>query len=864
MPPSSNIVRLPSVPALSWDDCRLLVESVVDYAIFMLDVDGHVATWNLGAEKIKGYKADEIVGAHFSKFFPPEDVASGKPERELQIATELGRFEDESWRVRKNGTRFWANVVITALRDETGKLRGFGKVTRDLSERRRTEEELRRSEERFRLLVESVSDYAIYMLDPTGRITTWNLGAERMKGYRPSEIIGQHFERFFPEEDVASGKPSRALAKARALGRFEDEGWRVRRDGSRFWVNAILTALYDSHGTLVGFAKVTQDLTVRREAEEKGRTLLREQTAREVAEREGAKVRASEERYRALSRRLEIVLEGVTDGITAQDPLGRIVFANTAAARICGFSSADEMVRTPPAELVKRFDLFDINGRPFRVEELPARRVLAGEESASAVLHVRELATQWDWWVQIRAGAVLGDDGKPSLAISIWHDVTAARRQEVQSKYLAEATSALGRSLVYDEMLTTLARALIPGLADWCSIYLLEGGRLRDVTVAHVNPEKQMAAQRYRQKFPPDPAHAGGVWGVIRSGAAEVFNDITAEKLKRSTTDPEALELLRSLGMTAALLAPIRARDRVLGVIALVYAQPGRRFDPSDVTLVEELGRRAGVALENAQLYQAAQEAAKIAAESAKQAEEAARAAEEASRAKDEFLATVSHELRTPLNAILGWSSLLKDRITDAATAKPIEVIYRNAQAQAKIIEDILDVSRVITGKFHLDPRPTDLIVIARDSIEVVRPSAEAKRIRIEFTPCADTCVLVVDPVRIQQVVWNLLSNAVKFTEPGGSLQLSIQQDGAQVVLTVADTGQGIDPAFLPYVFDRFKQADASMTRRVGGLGLGLALVRHIVELHGGRVEAASEGVGRGSTITVTLPIRVVTPLSEG
>ncbi len=250
------------------DSFRLLVESVRDYAIFLLDPQGRVASWNAGARRIKGYTAEEIIGSHFSRFYPADAIARGWPEHELEVARQEGRFEDEGWRLRKDGSRFWANVVITALRDESGELRGFAKVTRDITERRRAEEALRQTEERFRLLVESVKDYAIVMLDPDGRVVSWNVGAERILGYRADEITGQPFARFYPDEDVRAGKPARELAAAVRDGRCEDEGWRVRRDGTRFWADTIITALRGESGELRGFAKVTRDDTERRRADE--------------------------------------------------------------------------------------------------------------------------------------------------------------------------------------------------------------------------------------------------------------------------------------------------------------------------------------------------------------------------------------------------------------------------------------------------------------------------------------------------------------------------------------------------------------------------------------------------------------------
>jgi signal transduction histidine kinase len=291
---------------------------------------------------------------------------------------------------------------------------------------------------------------------------------------------------------------------------------------------------------------------------------------------------------------------------------------------------------------------------------------------------------------------------------------------------------------------------------------------------------------------------------------------------------------------------PMRARGELLGALTVCFGKSGRHHTSDDVKLAEELARRGSVAILQARLYERAQTAA---------AE-----AEEASRVKDEFLATVSHELRTPLNAILGWAAILRDQMPAGPSAKGVEVIHRNAHAQAKIIDDILDVSRIITGKFRLELARADLVEIVRDGIEVVRPSAVAKGISIELAPPADDYVVVVDAERLQQVMWNVLSNAVKFTDAGGTVRIALQREPSNLVVSVTDTGKGIDPAFLPHVFDPFKQADGSTTRRVGGLGLGLAIVRHIVQLHGGEVRARSAGLGAGSTFAIALPIRAVAP----
>jgi PAS domain S-box-containing protein len=262
---------------------RMLVESARDYAIFALDSGGHILTWNDGAERIKGYTRDQIVGQHFSIFYPPEDIAAGKPARELAEAIRDGRVEDEGWRIRKDGSAFWADVVITTLRDESGAVIGFAKITRDVTERRMAALALIRSEEQFRVLVQNVRDYAIFRLDADGRVASWNAGAEAIKGYRPDEIIGSHFSAFYTPEDLAASKPARALDVATRTGAYAEEGWRVRRDGTTFWASVVITALRGTDGAVIGYAKVTRDLTERRAAQQRALA-----DARRVGEAEAA------------------------------------------------------------------------------------------------------------------------------------------------------------------------------------------------------------------------------------------------------------------------------------------------------------------------------------------------------------------------------------------------------------------------------------------------------------------------------------------------------------------------------------------------------------------------------------------------
>jgi PAS domain S-box-containing protein len=255
-------------PLKDEDRYRLLIDSITDYAIYMLDENGYVTSWNPGARRFKGYESAEIIGGHFSRFYTDEDRQRGLPALALKAAREDGRFEGEGWRVRKDGTRFWVNVVIDPIIDADGDLIGFAKVTRDLTERKSAEDTLRKSEEQFRLLIQGVTDYAIYMLSPQGIITNWNAGAERIKGYTPQEIIGQHFSKFYSPDDAAAGLPQMGLQTALREGRFEKEGWRYRKDGSKFWANVVIDPIRTPNGELIGYAKITRDMTERKQAQE--------------------------------------------------------------------------------------------------------------------------------------------------------------------------------------------------------------------------------------------------------------------------------------------------------------------------------------------------------------------------------------------------------------------------------------------------------------------------------------------------------------------------------------------------------------------------------------------------------------------
>jgi signal transduction histidine kinase/ActR/RegA family two-component response regulator len=436
----------------------------------------------------------------------------------------------------------------------------------------------------------------------------------------------------------------------------------------------------------------------------------------------------------------------------------------------------------------------------------------------------------------------------------------AERRSNERLRVLAAAGEALAQSLDLDETLQAVARLAIPTFADWCVIDLVEGCEIRRVATAHADDAKVLAAQDLARRRPARVGEGRGIGKVIADGMPRFHPRLEADIVCRAARDPEELAWMQATHSVSAIVVPMRSRDGCIGAISFATAESGRIYDEEDLRFAQELGRRAALAISTARLYRDAREAAQRAEDAARRAAEERRRAEEANLTKDEFLATVSHELRTPLNAITGWATLLAQKVSDpASVTKGIDVIRRNAQTQVRLVEDILDVSRIVTGKLRIDPRPVDLMTIVRDALEVVRPSSQAKQLTIEFDAPEDaTCRLVADGPRLQQVVWNLLSNAIKFTNTAGRVIVRLEQDGTEVTVAVTDDGRGIDEDFLPHVFERFRQADSSTTRKVGGLGLGLAIVRHIIELHGGRVSVTSGGAGKGATFQFVIPVRAV------
>jgi signal transduction histidine kinase len=532
---------------------------------------------------------------------------------------------------------------------------------------------------------------------------------------------------------------------------------------------------------------------------------------------------------------IESILDVLPIGIAiADDPGCSATRVNRALARQVGLEKSGP-ASLHDAPLVKIPSLSFKDGRRMTLEDRPMYQAASQSIEVSGVIVDVERADGRHVTLMEYAAPLFDRNGKVRGAIGMFMDITEQRRVEDEQRFLAQASAFLSSSLDAEATLKTLARLAVPMFGDYCAVDVLqEDGTFRRVDLVVDDPGRKEFGEALKH-YPPRLSVHGPAVRAIRSGQPVVDNETGPEKAARSAQNPEHLELLRRFGVRSFQMVPFRSRGQTLGLFT-TGSFTGRQYNEHDLALAKEVATRAGLALDNAMLY---------------------RTAQEADRVKEDFLATLSHELRTPLNALLGWMHVLKMPTADNATrTRALESIERNARAQAVLINDLLDVSRATSGKMRVESRLVDLPAVVLEAIEAMRPAARARDIEVNLSMGELSGQVWGDPDRLQQVMWNLLSNAVKFTKQGGRIDITVEETRAAVKIAVADNGVGIEPAFLPHVFERFRQADSSTTRAQAGLGLGLAIVRHLVDLHGGDVAVHSEGPGKGSTFTVTLPTR--------
>lgn len=654
-----------------------ILESITD-AFVCVDHDWQITYVNQEAARLTHLQPEEMIGKT-RQDMQPWVIGTVIEQTDCRIAAEPGATHFETF---DEPSGMWLEVhaypckvgFSIYFRDITGR-------KRDKAKRQEAEAALRESESRFRLIVESAKDYAIFTLDLNGIITSWNSGAERLLGYKEAEIVGHSGRTIFTPEDNEQGQAEQEIQTAITQGRAQDDRWHLRKDGSRFFASGFMMQLTDEAGNIQGLVKILRDMT----------------EAHQAAERE---------------------------------------------------------------------------------------------------------------------------------------------------QFLSQASAVLAGTLDYKTTLFNIARLAVPFLADFCFFDVLNSHHgIERVAWHHSDPIEQDWFELLQRYTPPQDRKDHPITDVLVTGQSNLVSHVTEAWMQAAAIDDDHLQFIQECQVRSLITVPLIAHGRTLGALTVCLApNSNRHYTQTDLALAEELGRRAALALDNAQLYQQAQEA---------------------NRMKDEFLAVLSHELRSPLNPILGWIQLLKrGNLTEAQIAKAWTTIERNAKLQAQLVEDLLDVSSILRGKLNLNSVRVNLATTIQSAVETVQLAAQAKSIEIEAMIDPQIPLVLGDTTRLQQVVWNLLSNAVKFTPERGRVEVWLEQIDRYAQIRVIDTGVGIHPSFLPHVFDYFRQADGATTRRFGGLGLGLAIVRQLAEAHGGTVEATSPGEDQGATFTVRLPL-ISAPVSQ-
>jgi PAS domain S-box-containing protein len=673
-------------------------------------------------------------------------------------------------------------------------------------------------------LIESADD-AIISKTLEGIITSWNQGAERMFGYTAEEVLGKSITIIIPPDHLDE-EPA-ILARLRAGERIEHfETVRMRKDGQRIDISLTVSPIRGPNGQVVGASKIARDITEQRQAR-----------------------RALDE----ASERLKLALAAAQLGDWSWDARTGLVTLSDTAARIFGVSSGREISRD---EMLKLLDVDDRESARATVEA-----ALVNHTDYEIEYRLKR-SNKSQVWISAKGRGVYATDGTLLGQLGFVQDISTRKKNEQTLREQAEALRTLhevGKVISAELDLHKTVQALthaatgLTGAQFGSFFYNVtneEGRSYMLFTLAGAPRElfDHLPMPRATELF--GPTFRGE--GVVR--IPDVKLDPRYGKNSPYYGMPED-----HLPVTSYLAVPVVSRSgEVLGGLFFAHSEPDVFTERHEI-VVTGLATQAAVAMDNARLYEAAKRARAEAEKAAAEKERLYRQAEESSRLKEEFLATISHELRTPLSAILGWARMLRmGQLSGENETKALETIERNARAQAQLVDDLLDVSRIVTGKLRMNVQPADPNSFIEAAVEAVKPAADAKGVRVHKVIDTGAISIPGDPVRLQQVVWNLLSNAIKFTPRGGHVQIRSERVNSHLEITVSDTGQGIASDFLPHVFDRFRQADQKTSRHHGGMGLGLAIVRHLVEMHGGTVRAQSEGENRGSTFTVMLPITPV------
>lgn len=788
---------------------RALMEQA-PFSVQVFDPDGRTVRVNRAWEELWGVTLDQI--PEYNILTDPQLEAKGVlPLLRRAFAGEAVEIPAIQYdpnetlpdRTRHADARRWVAAAAYPLKDPAGKVLEVVLIHADQTDRMRAEEALREQEATLRAfyehspvcmgVTEPLDDRdVLHVYDNPASCRFFGVGqgptaeprSQAGLGADPA-VVARWLEKY--RESEASGQPVH----------FEYEF--SAPEGTR-WLSATVCPIGPGPSGRTRFCYVAQDVTERRHQQEA--------------------LRKSEERLR-------LALDASRMGVWDWDLRQNQVQWSDGVARIHGMAPGS-FAGTQEAFL----DLVVPDDREFVSESVS--RALAGE--ASYDVEFRSARPEGGFhWVAAKA-RVVTEDGEPVRMIGVALDVTERKRAEQDARFLVDASAELARLVDYASTLQKLARLAVPGFADWCAVDILDdNGILRRLAVAHVDPTKVELAHDLYHRFPPDPEAPTGVWGILRTGKPEIVREISDELLQASIADPELLRIMRALGLRSYMGVPLTVRGRVLGVLTFIAAESGRRYDVRDLRVAEDLAHRAAVAIENAELYQALQEA---------------------DRRKDEFLALLGHELRNPLAPIRSALYVLKLSEADAAIAQRARAtMERQVEQLVRLVDDLLDVSRIMRGKLELRREPVEMAVVIARAVETSQPliSAEGHQLRSDIQ--SEPLQVDGDPVRLAQIVSNLLNNAAKYTDRGGQIRVVARREGAQAVVRVQDTGIGIAHELLPRLFDMFFQAERRTRESHGGLGIGLSLVRGLAELHGGSIEAQSSGPGQGSEFILRLPL---------
>jgi PAS domain S-box-containing protein len=834
--------------------------SSADDAIITKTLDGIITSWNKGAERIFGYTAEEAIGKPVLMLIPPDHH-----NEEPAILAKLRRGERiehyETVRVRKDGSLINISLTVSPIRGPEGQIIGASKVARDITDRKRAEDALRQSEQELSDFFENAV-VGLHWVGPDGTILRANRAELEMLGYAPEEYLGHHIAEFHADRTAISDI-LRRLQAGEVLHEYEA---RLRcKDGSIKHVLIDSSVMWEK-GEFVHTRCFTRDITERKQAEFEllerarlsalganvGLALTQTNALPEMLhacaeamvrhlDAAFARIWTLNQEEQVLELRASAGMYTHLDGPHSRIPVGMYKIGFIAQERAPHMTNdVANDPRVSDKEWVKREGMVAFAGYPLIVAE----RVV-GVMAIFARQHLTEAILQ----------------AMSSIANSIALGIER-KRAEVELREqseIIETVNRVGQAVAGELDLHKLVQSVTDAATEITDAHF--GSffyNVLDETGASYTLYTLSGVPREAFAHFPMPRATDLFGPTFRGEGTILINDVKKDP-RYGKNSPYYGMPEGHLPVVSYMAVPVISRTgEVYG--GLFFGDPKEGvFTERASRIVEGLAAQAAVAMDNARLYEAAQRARAEAEQSARENERLYREAQESSRLKDEFLATVSHELRTPLTAILGWAHLLRTgQFNGDSNLKAIETIERNARAQSQLIDDLLDVSRIITGKLRIDVRPVDPNSFIESALEAVRPAAEAKGVRVQRI--MDTGVVTVsgDPVRMQQVIWNLLSNAIKFTPKGGRVQIRLERVNSHVEIAISDTGAGIAPEFLPYVFDRFRQADQRTTRQHGGLGLGLAIVRHLVELHGGSVRAESPGKGQGATFTVMLPVAPV------